>query len=153
MQGLQSCLAKLRAVRHELQTTAFSIAIVQGLAASGRLTEAFCLIDETIKLVSANGDHSFMPELLRVKGNLFLKLQKAECHDAAKFFKQSIDLSRVQCAPSWELRAAVDLANLLASEGRKAQGRKLLQTAFEQFEEGFETADLKVAALLLAELG
>ncbi len=44
---------------------------MQGLAATGRFPEGLALIDETIGMVERNGDFSYMPELLRLKGTLF----------------------------------------------------------------------------------
>jgi predicted ATPase len=65
---------------------------------------------------------------------------------------QSLELSRRQGARAWELRTATELATLLASQGRSENGRALLQPVFEQFTEGFETADLKAAERVLATL-
>ena len=53
---------------YELLTTQLNISLVQGLAAIGRFAEGITLIDETIRRVETNGDVSYMPELLRVKG-------------------------------------------------------------------------------------
>ncbi len=73
--------------------------------------------------------------------------------DAEKCFMQSLELSRRQGARAWELRTAVDLATLLADQGRRENGRALLQPAFEQFVEGWDTADLKAAERVLSNLG
>jgi predicted ATPase len=54
---------------------------------------------------------------------------------------------------TWELRTAVDLATLLADQGRRENGRALLQPVFEQFAEGWDTADLKAAGRALSNLG
>jgi predicted ATPase len=59
-------------------------------------------------------------------------------------------LSRQQGALAWELRTATDLATLHASQGHPERGRTLLQPVYEQFTEGFDTADLKAAKSLLA---
>ena len=73
--------------------------------------------------------------------------------DAEKCFMQSLELSRRQGARAWELRTAVDLATLLADQGRRENGRALLQPVFEQFVEGWDTADLKAAERVLSNLG
>jgi hypothetical protein len=73
--------------------------------------------------------------------------------DAEKCFMQSLELSRRQGARAWELRTAVDLAALLAGQGRRESGQALLRPVFEQFAEGWDTADLKAAERLLASLG
>lgn len=153
VESLQGCLEKLHVARYELLTTAFNIALAQGLAAIGRLAEGMTLIDETIRLVDANGDLSFMPELLRVKGGLLLSMSQPNRDDAEMYFMQSLELSRRQGARAWELRTGVDLAALLAAEGRSESALALLQPVFEQFVEGSDTADLKAAERLLATLG
>jgi predicted ATPase len=61
-------------------------------------------------------------------------------------------MSRRQAARAWELRTALDLAALFAGQGRSESGRALLQPVFEQFVEGSDTADLKAAEPLLANL-
>src|SRR5271170_3935075 len=104
VESLQDCLQKLHAVRYELLTTPFNISLVQGLAALGRFTEAMKLIDETIRLVEANGDVSYLPEALRVKGNLFAAMPQPSIADAELCFTQSLELSRRQGARAWELR-------------------------------------------------
>ena len=51
-----------------------------------------------------------------------------------------------------ELRAAIDLAKLSSEQDDSENGRKLLQSVYAAFSEGFETADLKAAEELLATL-
>jgi predicted ATPase len=66
---------------------------------------------------------------------------------------QSLELGRRQGARAWELRTAVDLAKLWVAQGRSEYARALLQPVFEQFTERPDTADLKAAGRLLADLG
>jgi predicted ATPase/DNA-binding winged helix-turn-helix (wHTH) protein len=152
VEDLQACLRELHAARYELLTTTFNISLVQGLAATDRTAEAMTLIDETIHLVETNGDLFFMPELLRVKGGLLLSMPSSNGDDAKMYFMRSMELSRRQASPAWELRTAVDLATLLAARERPESGRALLLPVFEQFREGLDTADLRAAARLLATL-
>ena len=144
---------KLHAIRYELLTTEFNIALVQGLAAVGRFDEALALIDETIRLVEANGDLSYMPESLRVKGRLLLAMPRPDREHAESYFMQSLEMSRRQGARTWELRTAIDLAALLRDQGRSDSARALLRPVFEQFAAGSDTADLRAAERLLATLG
>jgi tetratricopeptide (TPR) repeat protein len=153
VESLQGCLEKLHAAPYELLTTALNISLVQGLAAIGRFAEGMTLIDETIRLVEANGDLSYMPELLRVKGGLLASKPQPSVDDAEMYLMQSLELSRRQGARSWELRTGVDLAALLAHQERPEAARALLQPVFEQFVEGSDTADVKAAERLLATLG
>jgi predicted ATPase len=56
-------------------------------------------------------------------------------------------------AKAWELRAATSLARLWRDQRKRAEARELLAPIYDWFTEGFDTADLKDAAALLAELG
>jgi tetratricopeptide (TPR) repeat protein len=149
---LQSCLEKLHAAHYELLTAPFNTALAEGLAAIGRFEEGVALIDESVRLVEANGDVTYMPELLRVRGRLLLAMPRPDMDEAESHFVQSLQWSRRHSARAWELRTAVDLANLLADRGQSDSARELLQPVFGQFVEGFDTADLKAAAGLLATL-
>jgi hypothetical protein len=65
---------------------------------------------------------------------------------------QSLELSRAHGSRARELRTATDLAELLKARGQSDRARELLQLVFEQFVDGAETADLKAAERLLANL-
>jgi predicted ATPase/DNA-binding winged helix-turn-helix (wHTH) protein len=153
VENLQSCLKELNAARYKLLATSFSISLVEGLVATGRLAQGIALIDERIGLDQADQALSYMPELLRVKGGLLLSMPRPGVEDAEKCFMRSLELSRRQGARAWELRTAVDLATLLADQGRRENGRALLRPVFEQFMEGWDTADLKAAERVLSNLG
>ncbi len=148
--SLRTALEKIHAVRYELLTTEFNIALAQGLAAIGRFAEGIALIDESIRRVETNGDTVYMPELLRMKASLLLSMPQPDAGDAEMHLMQSLELSRRQGARAWELRTATDLATLLAGQGKRESGRALLQPVFEQFVEGRDTADLKAAERAMA---
>jgi predicted ATPase len=91
--------------------------------------------------------------LLRIKGELLL-LQGAEGAEAKAeaLFLQALDWARRQGSLSWELRAATSLARLLRDQGRPADALAVLQPVYDRFTEGFDTADLKAAEVILADL-
>jgi len=51
-----------------------------------------------------------------------------------------------------ELRAVVSLSRLWQQQGKKAEARQLLAEIYGWFTEGFDTADLQEAKVLLTEL-
>jgi predicted ATPase len=71
---------------------------------------------------------------------------------AEDHFRQSLDWARRQGALSWELRAATSLAQLLRDQSRAADAVALLRSVYDRFTEGFDTADLKAAKVLLDSL-
>ena len=58
----------------------------------------------------------------------------------------------LQNAKSWELRGATSLARLRRQQGRQQEAVALLARILGWFTEGFDTADLKAARTLLADL-
>lgn len=153
VESLLSCLDEVHTARYELLTTTLNIEVAQGLAAIGRSDEGMKLIEETIRGVTKNEDSLYMPEVLRVKGGLYLSLARPVVDDAEVCFQQSLEYSRRQGARAWEMRTATDLATLWVSRNRVDAARALLRPVFEQFQEGLDTADLKNAEQLLSSLG
>jgi tetratricopeptide (TPR) repeat protein len=149
---LQAILARLHAARHEVLTTEFNMTLAQGLAAIGRSDAGEALIEQSLQQVETSGEMFYMPELLRVKAGLLLSTAEPDLRGAETCFNESLDLSRRQGARGWELRAARDLAKLLADHGQSENARTLLQSVYQGFSEGFETAELKAAEALLATL-
>jgi len=73
--------------------------------------------------------------------------------DAEACFQQALAIARRQQAKSLELRAAMSLARLWQQQGKQADARALLAPIYGWFTEGFDTADLQEAKVLLEELG
>jgi len=121
-----------------------------GLAATGRIDEALETIDEALRLVEKSQDRWWHPELHRLRGELMLRLPRDQVTAAEAAFNEALDIARAQQAKSWELRAAMSLAQLWCKAGKIGEGRSLLEGVYGWFTEGFETADLREAAALLA---
>jgi predicted ATPase len=74
--------------------------------------------------------------------------EEAEAH-----FQQALAVARRQQAKSLELRAAVSLARLWQQQDKQDDARALLTEVYSWFTEGFDTADLQEARILLEALG
>jgi predicted ATPase/DNA-binding winged helix-turn-helix (wHTH) protein len=153
IESLQRCLQELHAARYKLLASSFCISLVEALATTGRFAQAIALIDERIGLDQADQALCYVPELLRVKGGVLRAMPQRAGENAESCFMQSLELSRHQGARAWELRTATDLAAMFSDRGRPDSARTLLKPMFEQFVEGFDTADLTAAKNLLLTLG
>ncbi len=83
---------------------------------------------------------------------MLLRQAAANASAAEHCFHQALDIARRQQARMLELRAAMSLARHWQGQGKGAAGRQLLAVVDDRFTEGFETADLREAKALLAEL-
>jgi predicted ATPase len=66
--------------------------------------------------------------------------------------RHALEITRQQKAKSLELRAARDLARMMAERGERQQAADLLSPVYRGFAEGFDTLDLKEAKVLLDQL-
>ena len=125
--------------------------LADALANAGQITHGLALLDAEIERAEASW---LTPELLRLKGELFLMQDAPAAAEASEaLFRQALDEARRQGALAWELRAGTSLARLLRDRGRSAEGLAILQPVYERFTEGFDTADLRSARALLGALG
>jgi tetratricopeptide (TPR) repeat protein len=95
----------------------------------------------------------YAPEVPRLEGELLLRRSEPAPDEAERCFRRAIELARARAEKSLELRAATSLARLLAARGRRDDARDILAPIYGWFTEGFDTADLRAANTLLAELG
>ncbi|HEV8713879.1 MAG TPA: hypothetical protein VGX03_13770, partial [Candidatus Binatia bacterium] len=124
--------------------------------------EGLTVLAEALAAVDRTGERVFEAELYRLKGQLTLqKFQVSGSKvqvppnpqaEAEACFLKAIEIARKQQAKSLELRATVSLAKLWQSQGKKEEARQMLAEIYGWFTEGFDTADLKEAKVLLEEL-
>jgi tetratricopeptide (TPR) repeat protein len=117
---------------------------------SGRAAEGIAAVNEGLALCRSSGVRMLESELHRLKGELLLHGGNDE--GATQYFHDAIDLARHQSAKSWELRATTSLARLLGKQNHRDEARVMLAEIYNWFTEGFDTADLKEAKALLADL-
>ncbi len=123
------------------------------LGRAGQIPEGLGVIDDAIERSERSEEGWVIAELLRVKGELVsLQGTPGAAVKAELCFHQALDWAKRQNALSWQLRVAMSLAQLLRDQHRFDDAIAHLQPVYDRFTEGFETADLKLARALLANL-
>jgi predicted ATPase len=118
----------------------------------GQVEEGLTAVAEALTAVDTTGERVQEAELHRLRGELHLQHAVAQ-QEAAEFcFQQALAVARHQQAKSWELRAATSLSRLWQQQGKRAAAYDLLVPVYGWFTEGFDTADLQEAKVLLEAL-
>jgi predicted ATPase len=133
----------------------FTGSLALALAGLGRTDEAFDTVVRAIESAGgrADGQQWYVPELLRIKGEILLQHGSERSLAAGNCFDQAATMAREQGALSWELRIGLSLCRFRMTQGRGDEGRRELALLYDRFTEGFDTADLIAAKQLLDELG
>jgi predicted ATPase len=144
-------------------------------AALGQPSEGLAQLNEALALVESTGERWYEAELHRITGELRLqgdgharnpggakKTRRAAAavsgvsdiskDSAEACFRTAMEIARRQEAKSLELRAATSLAHLWRGQGKRRQAHEVPSEIYGWFTEGFDTADLRDAHSLLAEL-
>jgi predicted ATPase len=126
--------------------------LASGLGRNGRPQEGLEVLEEGLTSVAKTGYQLGAALLHHVKGELLLAQNPSDSVKAELCFRTAIEIARRQSARSPELLATTTLARLLAKQGRRNEARAMLAEIYNWFTEGFDTADLKDAKVLLDEL-
>jgi predicted ATPase len=164
-QGLDAC----RATGAELFQPYYLALLAEAHGKVGKTEEGLRLLAEAMTAAEKTGERVYEAELYRVKGELLLWQAAARgatptrATQAAMFvgdepsggteieacFRQALALARRQQARSLELRTAMSLGRLWQQHGKRDAARQLLGEVYAWFTEGFDTADVQEARVLL----
>ncbi len=148
---LRSGLTELRQVKlFNLYNVRFVCFLAEGLASLREYAEAKALVEAAIAASEDKDELWYITELHRLKGEILAKCGHGD--EAEHCYLHSLELARHQDALSLELRAAMSLSQLVAGRGHRPGAREILAAVYERFSEGFDTADLREASAILAEL-
>jgi tetratricopeptide (TPR) repeat protein len=134
---------------------------------AGRPEAGLSLLDEALATADNTGQRMSEAVLYTFKGELLLQSksqgpksqlqQSSETGgrslelEAEECFWQAIAIAHQQQAKSLELRATMSLSRLWQRQGKREEARQRLAEIYGWFTEGFDTADLKEAKVLLKE--
>ncbi|HEY5248274.1 MAG TPA: hypothetical protein VIJ15_07480, partial [Dermatophilaceae bacterium] len=124
----------------------------EACAALGQFDGGLRALDEAEGWVKRNDERLYAAEVYRIRGELLLRPTDTDPRQAERCFERALETAREQRAKSWELRAATAMARLWQEQGRSDEARALLSPAYDWFTEGFDTADLRDAKMLLDQL-
>jgi predicted ATPase len=123
------------------------------LEADGQDMEAaLTRMDAALALAGETGEHWTDSFLHRVRGEILLKRNPANTAAVEEALLTAIAIAQQQKAKSFELRAALSLANLYQSTGRAADAHAVLAPALEGFSPTPEFPEIEQAQTLLAAL-
>jgi predicted ATPase len=145
-------IAAIQATRTRLSLPRLLARLAEAYGNSGQAEAGLGVLAEALAEVGATGGRLYEAELYRLKGELLLRQAVPDTPQAEACFQQALAVAHGQQARSWELRAAISLSRLWQRQGQRAAARALLAPIYNWFTEGFDTADLQEARVLLEEL-
>jgi tetratricopeptide (TPR) repeat protein len=95
---------------------------------------------EVAETETARREGLMAPDIWRVRGRLLVRRGERSAAEAA--YAQAIERARAQDALSLELRAALDLYDLRAADGRAGEGRALLAALLRRFTQGLDRPEI-----------
>jgi tetratricopeptide (TPR) repeat protein len=120
------------------------------LQAVGREDLIEICLSHARRSVARSPERQYLAELARLSG--VVAHSHGQRDQAEASFREALDLADSQGAMSYKLRAARDLARLLAEQGQREEARRLLAPVYAWFTEGFSLPDFKQAKALLDSL-
>jgi predicted ATPase len=154
---MRQSLAAWSTTGAEIARPHFLALLAEAYEGMGQAEEGLNALAEALAAANKTEERWYEAELYRLKGTLTLQSQaqalksKVE-EEAEECFWKAIEIARRQQAKSWELRAVMSLSRLWQQQGKKEEARQMLMEIYGWFTEGFDTADLQEAKVLLGEL-
>jgi predicted ATPase/class 3 adenylate cyclase len=145
-------LTAWRAMRIEAGLPYWLGMLAEAYGSTGEVEAGRRVLAEALTLVDTTEERWWEAELHRLEGELLLGLSTGNAAEAETCFNQALDIASRQQAKSLELRAAMSLGRLWQQQGKCGEARQLLAELYGWFTEGFDTADLQEAKVLLEEL-
>jgi non-specific serine/threonine protein kinase len=149
---LRRGLAGMREAGYLLFYPFFLVELAVALGGVGRVNDGLTEIDTALSFAVEMEYRWYLPEILRVKGELLALRGSDDPAVIADLFRGSMRQAREQQALYWELSAAMSLAELLRGQHRETEARAVLVPVYDRFTEGFSAAKLQRAKILLSQL-
>lgn len=119
--------------------------------AADQIDRGLDVIEDVLARCNDRQELWYLPELIRIKGELMLQSRR-HAGDAEARFREAIDIAGRQGARIWQLRCATSLARLMIGADRTTEALPALENVCAAFAEGLEIADMRIARDLMARL-
>ena len=126
--------------------------LAEAYGQAGQPEAGLTCLAEAVTRVAATEERWWEAEVYRLQGELLLRLPLPDIPQATACLHQALDVARRQQAKALELRAALSLSRLWQQQGQRAEAHAFLAPIYGWFTEGFDTADLREAQVLLEQL-
>ncbi|KRQ01108.1 ATP-binding protein [Bradyrhizobium manausense] len=118
---------------------------------ANQVHHGFDTIESALARCNDRQERWYLPELLRIKGELMRK-ESPQSDAADACFHEAMELTAQQGAHFWQLRCAISIAQLRIGRDQRAEARAVLEKACNAMAEGSAIADMQMARDLIAQL-
>ncbi|MBZ9653642.1 ATP-binding protein [Phyllobacterium lublinensis] len=146
---LRSGLADMQGAMYLLFYPFFRVELAAALCSIGRHDDALSEIDDTLRFAVGSEYRWFVPEILRIKGELLCRSDFGEPALIEDLFRQSMRQARAQKAVYWELSAATSLAKCLQDQQKDTEAYEVLSPVYRRFAEGLSASRVRQAKTIL----
>ena len=133
-------------------TTFFETTLAEAEAEADETDVAFCTINRALAVSVRTGLRWYEAETHRMRGEILLKRDPGNASHAEEAFLTAIAVAQAQNARSFELRAALSLANLYQSTAHPIEAHAILRPALEGFAPTPQMPEIAEAQALLTTL-
>jgi len=118
---------------------------------AGQTDRGLAAIEDVLKRCDERQERWYLPELIRIKGELMLR-DAEQSAGAEACFREAMAIAAQQGANFWQLRCAISIARIKMTQSRKEEAADVLEAVCKQLTEGANTADLRMARGLITQL-
>jgi tetratricopeptide (TPR) repeat protein len=152
---MRDALDTYHAIGQRIALPMLIAALTESHAAAGDSEAAFARLTEARTTAEAGGEVRYLAELHRLEGELYVGADDPSAAEGC--YRAAVELARAGGERWWELRATTSLAGLALRPRTPAATRRArrddLVTVVASFSEGLDTADIRDANRVIAELG
>ncbi len=126
--------------------------LAQALTETGRAQEGLQVLDKVLASTPDPEIGAYMPEIWRIRGQAALAASRDNADIAQSYLATALSIATRQEADMLRLRAATDLAQLLAERGQVDQARATLAPILSQLPDACACQERTTAQRMLAQL-